>query len=80
MTHQQGTSVAAYALKWKSRKSEDIWKAAGKAGVIVGANIAVTYMTGGAMTLLRSVLLGANGVNVFHDLFDSSKKMAKLTG
>ena len=50
--------MAAYALKWESRKSEDVWKAAGKAGVVVGANIALHYMTGGAMTLLRSVMLG----------------------
>lgn len=69
-----------YALKWEAKTDADMYKAFGEAGVMIGANIALTYATGGAFTLLRSIVMGARGINVIHNLFDSTKSMAKLTG
>jgi hypothetical protein len=45
----------------------------GKTGVMIGGNIALTYATGGTLTLLRSILLGSKGGMIFHDLFNSTK-------
>jgi hypothetical protein len=78
--HLRETSVAAYAVKWEAKTKEDVWAAMGKAGAMIGGNIALNYATGGALTLLRTVLLGGKGGYIFHELFDSTKQMAKFSG
>lgn len=76
----RATSVAAYGVKWESKNNDDVWKSVGKTGLLIGGNIAMAYGTGGTMTILRTLVLGHKSVNVFHDLFDSTKKMAKFSG
>jgi len=78
--HMSESSGALYSIKWEAKRKDDLWAAFAKTGLLIGGNIALTYATGGAMTLLRTVLLGRHGVSVFHDLFDSTKKMAKFSG
>ena len=72
--------MAAYGVKWESKDESALWGAADKTGLIVCGTVALTYATGGAMTLLRSIMLGHKSVSVFNDVFDSTKKMAKFSG
>lgn len=67
-------------MRWEAKKKDDLWAAFAKTGLLIGGNIALTYATGGALTLLRTAMLGKHGVSVFHELFDSTKKMAKFSG
>jgi hypothetical protein len=78
--HLSPTSTACFALRWESKKQEDLWAATGKLGLGIGAHVALTYATGGAITLLRGALLGAQVSKEYHGIFDDTKRMAKFSG
>ena len=52
----------------------------GKTGALIGGNVAITYATGGTLSLLSTILLGSKGGMIMHDLFNSTKQMAKFSG
>ena len=78
--HLRESSNSIYAIKWEAKTKDDVWAAMGKTGALIGGNVAITYATGGTLSLLSTILLGSKGGMIMHDLFNSTKQMAKFSG